>query len=187
MPPKDTFDSPAYRPTARLLHWLIAALILLMIPAGQIMIVKGLPRGLQDALFLFHKNAGVVIGLLMLVRLGFRLRYPPPPLPPSVAPLQARIAGITHALLYLLVFVMVVSGYLRVMAGGFPIEGLDALGVPDLMGRNPGLETVAKTTHAITRLALVVLIGLHIGAALFHALWLRDGVMARMVPRRSVK
>ncbi|KEO60329.1 cytochrome b [Thioclava indica] len=187
MPTKDITATPSYRPTARVLHWLIAALVLATIPAGQIMILKGLPRELQDALFLLHKNGGVVIGLLMIVRLGYRLIYPPPPLPPSVPAVQAKIAGLTHLLLYALIFVMVGSGYLRVIAGGYPIEGLDALGVPHLVGRHEGLEKAAQATHAITRIALVALIAVHICAALFHAFWLRDGVMARMWPRRSAK
>ncbi|MBN2740947.1 MAG: cytochrome b [Rhodobacteraceae bacterium] len=184
MPSKDITAPPSYRPTARVLHWLIAGLVLAIIPAGQIMTIKGLPRELQDGLFLLHKNGGVVIGLLMVLRLGYRLIHPPPPLPPSVAPLQAKIAGLTHILLYVLIFVMVASGYLRVMAGGYPIEGLDALGVPHLVSRHEGVEKAAQATHAITRIALVALIAAHIGAAVFHAFWLRDGVMARMWPRR---
>ncbi|WP_417807056.1 cytochrome b [Thioclava sp.] len=184
---KDITTAPSYRPTARVLHWLIAALVLATIPAGQIMTIKGLSRDLQDGLFLLHKNGGVVIGALMALRLGYRLIHPPPPLPASVPPLQAKIAGLTHILLYALIFVMVGSGYVRVIAGGYPIEGLDALGVPHLVGRHEGLEKAAQATHAFTRIALVALIALHIGAALYHAFWLRDGVMARMWPRHRAK
>ena len=81
-----------YRPTARLLHWLVALLVIATIPAGTVMVQEGLPRWLQDGLFMFHKNVGVVILLLVLFRLAWRAANPPPPLPASVPGWQARIA-----------------------------------------------------------------------------------------------
>lgn len=170
-----------YRPAVRALHWIVAALIVAMIPAGQIMTRDGLPRGLQDALFLFHKNVGVVLLILMLVRLGIRLRHPPPPLPAHVPPWQARAAGAVHGALYALVILMAVSGYIRVRAGGFPIESLDALGLPGLVPRSDALAETASRIHALTRIVLILLILAHIGAALQHAAR-RDGVLSRMWP-----
>lgn len=180
MPQNAQQPTDTYRPTAKALHWLIAVLVLLMIPIGQVMIMDGLPRIVQNLLFLFHKNGGVIIGILMVVRLAFRIIYPPPPLPPNLAPVQARIASVTHSLLYVLVFVMAISGYLRVVAGGYPIEGLDSLNLPPLVNRNPGIEKLAQTIHYYAHFALIGLVMAHIAAALFHALWLRDGILARM-------
>lgn len=175
----------AYRPTARLLHWLIAALLLTTIPIGNFMTTDGLARSTQNAMFIFHKNVGVLILLLMIARLAYRLAVPPPPLPASVPDWQQRIAGITHGLLYLLVFVMALSGYIRVVAGGFPLEALDALGVPRLAPRSDDLAETAKAVHATTRLVLVPLILVHVGAALFHGIVKRDGVLSRMLPSLS--
>lgn len=146
---------------------------------------EGLARSTQDAMFIFHKNVGVLILLLMVVRLAYRLAVPPPPLPASVPQWQQRISGITHKLLYLLVFVMALSGYIRVVAGGFPIESLDALGVPRLAPRSDNLAETAKAVHSLTRFALIPLILLHIGAALFHGVVKRDGVLSRMIPGLS--
>ena len=170
-----------YRPAARALHWIVAALIIATIPAGQIMTREGLPRGLQDALFLFHKNVGVLLLVLMLVRLGIRLRYPPPPLPAHLPAWQARAAGAVHVALYALVIIMAVSGYVRVRAGGFPIESLDALGLPGLVPRSEPLAEAASRLHALVRILLIVLILAHVGAALQHAAR-RDGVLSRMWP-----
>lgn len=184
----DTKDArTAYAPLARWLHWSVAALILALIAAGQVMTAEGLARGPRDALYLFHKNAGVLIGALMLIRLGYRIANPPPPLPATTPPWQAHIAHATHGLLYLLVFVMVVSGYLRVRAGGYPIEALDAMGLPSFVAKEKTLETVAKAVHAFARLGLIGLIALHVGAALYHTFWLRDGLLRRMWPRRSAQ
>ena len=125
-----TDPATGYRTPARLFHWTVAILVLLMIPAGLVMVQQGIPRGLQNALFIFHKNMGVVVLLIVIARLAYRRFNPPPPLPESMPHLQRRIAGASHAALYALLVLMPVAGYIRVRAGGFPIEWLDAMGVP---------------------------------------------------------
>jgi len=81
-----------YRTPARLFHWSVAILVLLMIPAGVIMIQEGIARDLQNTLFIFHKNAGVLVLLVVIARLAFRLATPPPPLPRDMPDAQKRIA-----------------------------------------------------------------------------------------------
>jgi cytochrome b561 len=172
----------AYRPFARALHWLTALLVLTTIPAGIVMLQEGLDRPLQNLLFMFHKNIGVVILLLVLIRLAYRAANPPPPLPRSVPDWQRRIAGLTHLLLYAALIVMAVSGYVRVVAGGFPLEWWDALGVPRLAPRSDDVAGVAKNIHWAAHYAVIALVVLHVGAALFHGIVKRDGVFARMWP-----
>ncbi len=172
----------AYRPLARALHWIVAAIILAMIPAGIVMLTPGLDRPLQNLLFTFHKNMGVVVLILILWRLGYRALHAPPPLPASVAPWQQRVAGLTHVLLYAAVLVMAVSGYVRVVAGGFPLEFWDAIGVPRLVPKSETLAGVAKTVHWAAHYAVILLVALHVGAALQHAFIKRDGVFQRMWP-----
>lgn len=171
-----------YRPWARFFHWLSALLVLLTIPAALIMVTPGIDRGLQDPLFLFHKNIGVVILMLVAVRLLYRLRNPAPPLPSGVPAIQRHIAEATHWLLYGLLLAMAISGYVRVTAGGFPLEMLDGLGLPRLVPQSDSLAERAKQIHAFLRFPLIALIALHIGAALYHAAIKRDGVFQRMAP-----
>ncbi|QQA42692.1 cytochrome b [Pelagovum pacificum] len=175
----------SYRGPAKALHWIVALLVVSTIPAGLVMVQDGIGRGLQDALFIYHKHVGVLILILVLVRLAYRLANPPPPLPDSVPPLQQRVAVATHWLLYAALLVMALSGYVRVVAGDFPIEFLDRLGVPPLVPANEALAETAKSIHAITRFALIPLVLMHIGAALFHAVVLKDGVFASMWPGRG--
>lgn len=175
----------SYTPTARALHWIVALIVLGMIPAGKIMIQEGLAKGVQDTLFLFHKNAGVIVLLLMVVRLVWRLTHPPPPLPPSVPEWQAKAAHLTHVLLYVVIFVMAISGYVRVVAGGFPLEVPDALGLPRLLPKAESVGTAASTVHYLTHYAAIVLVALHVGAALFHGIVRKDGVFSRMWPGRG--
>lgn len=171
-----------YTGPARGLHWLMAVLIILTIPAGLIMVQPGLDRGLQNGLFIYHKNVGVLLMLLIVVRLTWRLRHPPPAKPSTVPAWQARIANVTHALMYVLLFVVPTSGYVRVKAGGFPIESLDALNIPSVVPRSEALAELAQTVHYAAGLLLIGLTALHVGAAMFHAMVKQDGVFSRMWP-----
>lgn len=175
----------AYAPTARALHWLTALFVLSSIPAGVVMIEEGLPRALQNGLFMFHKNIGVVILLLVVARLVVRAVNPPPPLPAGFPAGQARVAHGVHMLLYLFLVIMAVSGYVRVVAGGFPLELWDALGVPRLAPRSDPLADQAKFVHWLARFGLVALILLHISAAAYHGLVKRDGIVRRMWPAKG--
>jgi cytochrome b561 len=171
-----------YRTPARLLHWGMAVLVLATVPAGFLMVQEGLDRATQNALFIFHKNVGVLLLLLILVRLAYRATHPAPPLPPGLPGWQALAARATHVALYALLLVMPVAGYVRVKAGGFPIEALDAMGVPSLVPRSDELAQVAKAIHFYGALAIAAVILLHVGAALQHGILRKDGVFSRMWP-----
>lgn len=171
-----------YSTTARILHWLIAVLVLLMIPAGLVMTQEGISRPLQDTLFIFHKNSGVILFLLMLVRVTVRLAGRTPETPAHLPAWQRLAADLSHLALYVLLFVMPLSGYIRVRAGRFPIEGLDALGIGTLIPKSEALAETAATVHFYSAFLLMAVIALHVGAALQHALIQRDGVFSRMWP-----
>lgn len=174
-----------YSTAARLMHWIVAVLVLLMIPAGFVMTREGISRPLQDTLFLFHKNSGVILFAIVVVRLIYRQVNPPPALPDHVPGWQRLAADISHRLLYVALFVMPISGYVRVRAGGFPIEGLDALGVGTFVPRSDSLAAFAQSVHFFTAFFIVGLVTVHVGAALQHAVLRRDGVFFRMWPPYS--
>lgn len=171
-----------YRGPARLIHWTMAVLVLAMIPVGILMTQQGLDRSLQNSLFIFHKNVGVLLLILIVIRIGYRLGHKPAPLPADLPDWQHRIAGLSHAALYGLLLLVPLAGYIRVKAGGFPIESLDALGVPSLVTRSDALAEVAKSIHYFGGLAIAGLIAMHVGAALYHGIVRKDGVFSRMWP-----
>lgn len=170
-----------YGLVSRLFHWVTVLLVLVMIPAGLTMIQE-IPRPMQDRLFILHKGLGPFVVLVVLLRLLWRTATPPPPLPPDLPAAQRRAAAVVHAGLYVLLIVMGVSGYVRVTAGGFLIEALDALGIPPLLGKNEAVAKVAQSVHGTVIWLLVALIVLHVGAAAWHGLVRRDGIVARMWP-----
>ena len=171
-----------YKFPARALHWGMACLVLAMVPMGFLMLDESLSRALRNTMFITHKNLGVMMLILIAIRLIYRWRTPPRLAPIALPAIQAIAAKITHAGLYALLVIMPLSGYVRVRAGGFPIEALDALSVPALVPRSDALAELAKTVHLYGAYALLVLMALHIGAAAFHGLVKRDGVFARMWP-----
>ncbi|WP_103173561.1 cytochrome b [Paracoccus sp. SY] len=176
---------PRYRPPARWFHWTVAVVVLLMIPAGLIMTREGLARPVQDALYLFHKNMGVLLVPVILARIAYRLTHRPPPLPASIPGWQRGAARLSHALLYVLLVVMPISGFIRVRAGGFPIELLDRLGVGPWLAKSERVADIAQGIHAVGAVTLIAVLAIHVAAAAQHALIRRDGVWGRMWPVRG--
>jgi cytochrome b561 len=160
----------------------MAILVLAMIPVGFVMVQPDLDRSIQNALFLFHKNVGVLLLILVVLRALYRWRHPPAALPDDLPAWQRKIAGLSHVSLYALLFIMPVAGYTRVKAGGFPVETLDWLSVPSLVPRSDALAETAKTIHYLGGIAIAGLIAVHIAAAAYHGIVRRDGVFSRMWP-----
>jgi cytochrome b561 len=171
-----------YGVVARMFHWVTVLIVIVMIPVGLIMTQEGLPRSVQDPLFILHKGLGPILLIVVLLRIGWRAFNPPPPLPASVPPLQQTAAKLVHFGLYLFLLIMAVSGYTRVMTGGFPIELLNALGIPPLLPKNEMVAKVAQAIHATAKFGLIALIAMHVAAAAYHGLVRRDGVFSRMWP-----
>jgi cytochrome b561 len=170
-----------YGNVARGFHWLTVLLVLIMIPAGLIM-TQDLPKTIQDPLFILHKGLGPFVLLVVALRLVWRAFNPPPPLPATLPAPQRLASEVVHWGLYALLLAMGVSGYVRVTTGGFPIESLNALGIPPLLAKNEPVAAIAEAIHAACAFGLIALIAVHVGAAAFHGLVKRDGVFSRMWP-----
>ena len=170
---------------ARVLHWTTVALLALILPAGIAMTGEGF-RSASSGLYVLHKGGGVILLLLVVVRLVWKAVSPPvDPLPQTVGSLERRWAARTHALLYGLLLFMGLSGYARTVSGGFPIELLDAVGVPPLLPEMPRLAVTLSVLHSFAGYLLVAVVALHVGAVARHAWVVRDGVPGRMWPPRA--
>jgi cytochrome b561 len=175
-----------YGVVSRMFHWVTVLLVAVMIPVGLIM-TQEIPRSVQDPLFIVHKGLGPVVLVLVLLRLGWRLAHAPPPLPADIPTIQRLAADAVHAGLYVLLIVMGVSGYIRVTTGGFPIEFLNALGIPPLFSKDEAVSKIAEAVHATAKSVLLALIAMHVAAAAYHGIVRRDGVFSRMWPPFSAR
>lgn len=170
-----------YNSVSRFFHWFTVLLVLVMIPVGFLMIQE-IPRPVQNGLFALHKSLGPLVLVVVLLRLAWRMTHRPPPLPADLPRVQRRLAALVHAGLYLALIVMAVSGYVRVTTGGYPIEAFDALGIPALFSKDEAVSKVAESIHGTTIFVLLALVAMHVGAAAWHGLIRRDGIVGRMWP-----
>ncbi|MEX2048789.1 MAG: cytochrome b [Gemmatimonadota bacterium] len=174
-------DGAGYGTVARLLHWTIALLVVLQIPAGIAMTSEPLAAW-ADPLYIFHKGSGAVLLALVLARVVWRLTHRAPPFPDFMPPLEQRIAGATHVAIYVVLVLMVVSGYVRTVGEGFPIELLDAVGIPPLIPEMPRLARAMLVVHQFSAVALVGLVAVHISAVLRHRMIEGNPILERMWP-----
>ncbi|WP_449433619.1 cytochrome b [Pseudomonas putida] len=166
----------AFHPLARLLHWLMAVLILAMLFIGVSMVGDLSPR--HPLLVELHKATGLALLLLVLLRVGLRLTLPHPPLPRDLPTLQRLAAGASHILLYGLMLGMPLLGWAMLSAGGYPRP----LQLPAIAPHDLQLYAVLREAHGWAGYLLFAIIVVHLGAALMHALVRRDGVLRSMWP-----
>jgi cytochrome b561 len=170
-----------YGAVAQAFHWLIAALIFVMLGLGYYM--EDLPLGTRKLeLYGIHKSIGITIAVLAALRLVWRLLNPPPPLPGSVKPWERKAAGVVHALLYLMLFVQPLVGFLQSNAANFPVVLWGFLLLPPLIAPDEPLSETLLGVHAIGGNLLAILVILHVAAALRHHFVLKDDVLRRMLP-----
>ena len=169
-----------YSSTARLFHWLTAALVLVMIPIGIVMANANVGPA-QDTLYHLHRSIGATLLPLVLVRLLYRMNHPPPPLPAGVAAGQRRIAHVTHGALYGLLLLQAMVGCIATSAYRAPILVFWLFELPPIWPVDRPFSEALFAVHRVIGFALVILIVLHIGAALFHHVVLKDVVLRRML------
>ena len=176
-----------YTTTAITLHWLIAVLLLGQFAFGLMLddIPRGTPaRGIYVNL---HKSSGIVIGLLIVLRIVWRLRHAPPPLPATMSAWQRHAARLSHAVLYLCMLALPLSGYLASNFSKHGIKFFNLVRLPPWGPDDRTLYAVFNTTHHAAALLLGLFVGLHVLAVAKHMLIDRDGLLWRMWPRRTAR
>ena len=137
--------------------------------------------------FSWHKWVGVTIFMLVCLRLLWRLGHAAPPLPASVPAWQAKAAHVSHVLLYVLMFVIPLSGWIYSSAAGKTVVYLGLVTLPNLVQADKALAEALKLVHIYLNFTLAGFVLLHVAAAWKHHLVERDDVLTRMLPFRSKK
>jgi cytochrome b561 len=170
-----------YTRTAIALHWIIFVTVLCGWALGQYM--TGLPFSPQKLRYVsWHKWIGVSTFIFTVLRLAWRAYRPAPQLPSTMSPLQRRAAIAIHVLLYVLVIVVPISGWVFSSALGVPTVYLGLLQLPDLLHKDKAIAEALRLVHATLNWALLVLVCGHAAFALKHHFVDRDGILARMIP-----
>ncbi len=173
-----------YSPVAKFLHWLVVALIAVNLAFGWLMpeAERTVP---PNSLNNWHLSFGIVILAVIAIRFAWR-SIVGPPLPAPGPRWQILAAEVTHGLLYALVFVLVACGWANAVAHNWTITLFGTVTLPPLLPAASWVRDLGELHEGVVWVLLTV-VSLHVLAALGHHFVLRDNVLRRMLPERTVE
>jgi cytochrome b561 len=182
----------AHNPTqfavlSRILHWLMAAMLLTMLFIGVAMVAS---LGNYHRLVAIHRPLGIMILILAAVRLVNRRLTTLPPFLPTMSQRERVVASVTERLLYTLMFALPLVGWGMLSAGHYPIVMFGPVHLPAILPVNPTLFALLRKTHTFLAYLLFFTFLFHLTTMLFHTLIIRDRLLDRMAlwpihPRKS--
>ena len=168
----------------RILHWLMAAIVLGMLFIGAAM-VSSLSN--YHRLVSIHRPLGILVLFLVVIRYVNRRLSTLPPFPPTMSRWQQRLAGVYERVLYSLMFLQPLVGWAMMSAGHYPVVILGSLHLPPILPARPTLYAVLRTTHSVLAFALFVTILVHVTLVLWHTIVMRDRMLSRMALWRTAE
>ena len=174
-------SGPGYTGTAKTLHWLVVVLLI-----AQFIFAWTMPDIKRDTpvttLISLHFTFGIIILAVAVVRLGARLIQGEPEPVATLLPWERRVSSTVYWLLYTLLFVIPILGWLNASYRGMPIV-MFGYELPALVAkRAAGWGWTGDVHGLLANYLMLALVGLHVAAALYHYFIRRDGVMQRMLP-----
>lgn len=165
---KNTEDR--YGIVARALHWGMALMIFCL--AGVGLYMTSLPQDHPNigTLYTLHKSFGVVFLGLLLIRLGWLIVSPPPPLPAALAKGEVALSHAVKGLLYLLMIGIPVSGYLASTLAGYKVNVFGWFILPALFAKSEKGTEIASEAHEVMTFVLLALVVVHVLGAVKHRL-----------------
>jgi cytochrome b561 len=167
---------------SRLLHWLMAPMIVAMLFIGVGMAATVSTR--YDLLVSIHRPLGIAIFVLCVIRIVNRYINPPPALPDTLPSLQRFAAKASYIVLYALMFIMPLVGWGMLSAARYPIVLYGPLRLPPILPHDLTLYAWLRVLHTDLAYLFFATFLVHFGAALFHGLIRRDGVLESMASWR---
>jgi len=179
---KTSANYRAYTGTARLLHWLIVALLIVQFIIAWTM--PGLRRNTPLTTIIdLHFSFGMLILFVAIIRLIWRVTHREPEPEDGLPPWQVASARVMHWLLYLLLFVVPILGWINASWRGYPVTLFGLFEMPALVAkRAPNWGFTGDLHGLLANYLLLALVGIHVAAALYHHFIRRDGVLRRMLP-----
>ncbi len=177
-----SLSSPRYTPLAQQMHWITAVLVFALIAIAWSMQSMDQLNPRREFLFDVHKSLGLTVWLLVVARLIWRFRHPAPALRQGMPRWIKILSTMSHSFLYVLFFLMPISGFTTSSAGG---HGVHFWGIP--LPNLPHDEAIAKlgaTAHVLGSYVVYALVSLHLFATAWHVFVRRDGILQRMLPQQ---
>ncbi len=183
-----TLKNPAERwgPVSLWLHWTMFVLIAAIAVLGLYM--ADLPNNPQKIKFYsLHKSLGLTLLGLVVVRLAWRALAGAPHRVPGTPVWQGRIAMLTHAAMYVLMFALPLTGWLLNSAAGYPLQWFGLFNLPRIAATNEDLRELAESLHESGFWFLLALVIAHAAAAFYHHVFQHDATLTRMLPQRRAR
>lgn len=166
-----------YPATSRILHWIVAALVLATWPLG--FFIQFTKKEVSLDFYMVHESFGFLVLWLMLLRVGNKLMAKVPD--PQGPAIERFAASAVHGLLYVFLIVMPVSGFLATNAHGFPLVWFGLVPVWSPLDKAPDIAWTLSAIHGWSAWILLLLFALHIGAVLLHHVIKRDNTLYRIL------
>jgi cytochrome b561 len=181
MPSPSILPPAQFARLSRILHWLMAAMLLSMLFIGVAMVSS---LSAYHQLVAIHRPLGIAILVLAVARALNRHFSELPPFPETMSSLERRVASASEKLLYTLMFALPLVGWSMLSAGGYPIVMCGSFHLPPILPASPMVYAVLRKAHTVLAYTLFLTFLGHLGAILFHTLIVRDGILRRMLWRR---
>lgn len=170
----------------RLLHWIIALMVFGLLAVGLTFMAledEGMKsvfgEEITATLFKVHMTFGILLLVLMIVRIMLRFMQPTPAYNPPLVGIEALIGKGIHLLLYILLIGLPIGGWLATSAENMPVQFFN-MTLPSLLAPNPELAHTLFEFHGLGGVAVLLLVLVHIAAALKHWLIMKDKMMNRI-------
>ena len=165
-------------------HW---SMFLLIVVVGTLgLLHDSWPKSTQSYWINIHALLGLLVWVLLVARFWWRMTHTPPALPPQTGEFSRRLSRPVHLLLYALIFIIPLFGVVTFIWHGRVFD-FGLFKVDFGVTKNRAVFHPTEDIHGYLAYALFTVAGLHALAALWHRFILRDGVLARMWPKRAAR
>ena len=174
-----------YDPLLRKIHWATAVLFIVAMLIGLYCGLQPPGTSPRRELLDVHKSLGATLFFLAILRVMVRFSTRQPPEPASFGPMIRLASRLNHGALYLLLFIMPVTGYMFSSAGGYSLKYFWLFSWPRLFAGNDTIKLAGETAHGLIAYVVYAVVALHIAATLWHVILRKDETFSRMWPARS--
>ena len=177
----ETQEEYRFSPAQRLIHWLMAAVIIAALGLGLYCSYLQPGTPLRQFLMDIHKSLGMTALVLLVIRLPLRLSLGEPAFRKPLGRLLSLASHAGHFALYGLMILMPFSGYTTSAAGGHDLPWFGLFHWPNVVPASKALDHLAGAVHKLGAYAFFAVLGIHIAAALWHHFVRKDEVLGRMM------